>query len=84
MIKPLKDRIVVKLFEEEEKTKGGLFLPDTMKEKQNKGTVIVIGKDVVEIKVDDNVIFGKHTGVEITYEGYDYLLMRESDVFAIL
>lgn len=84
MIKPLKDRIVVKLFEEEEKTKGGLFLPDTMKEKQNKGTVIVIGKDVVEIKVDDNVIFGKYTGVEITYEGYDYLLMRESDVFAIL
>lgn len=88
MIKPLANRILVKPFEEEEKTKGGLFLPDVIKEKQYKGEVVATGEGLKDepmtIKVGDKVLYGKHTGVEITHDGCDYLLMRETDVFAII
>ena len=92
-ISPLADRIVVKPAEAEEKTKGGLFLPDTAKEKPVWGEVIAAGpgkttdegkKVPMEVKVGDKVLYGKYSGTEITIDGQEVLIMRESDVFAIM
>ena len=92
-IKPLSDRIVVKPAEAEEKTKGGIILPDTAKEKPVEGTVVAAGPGKksddgklveMEIKVGDKVLYGKYSGTEITIEGEEYLIMRESDIFAIV
>lgn len=92
-IHPLSDRIVVKPAEAEEKTKGGLYLPDTAKEKPVWGEVIAVGpgkttdegkKVPMEVKVGDKVLYGKYSGTEVSVEGEDYLIMRESDIFAIL
>ena len=92
-INPLADRIVVKPAEAEEKTKGGLFLPDTAKEKPVWGEVIAAGpgkttddgkKVPMEVKVGDKVLYGKYSGTEITIDGQEVLIMRESDVFAIM
>ena len=93
-IKPLADRIVVKPLEAEEKTKGGIVLPDTAKEKPQEGKVIAVGKGKVsddgkaiplEVKAGDRILYGKYSGTEITTkEGEEYLIMKEEDVFAIV
>ena len=92
-IHPLADRIVVKPAEAEEKTKGGLFLPDTAKEKPVWGEVIAAGpgkttddgkKLPMEVKVGDKVLYGKYSGTEVTVDGQEVLIMRESDIFAIM
>ena len=92
-LKPLADRVIVKPLEAEEKTKGGIILPDTAKEKPIEGTVIAVGPGKVsedgktvkpEVKVGDKVLYGKYSGTEVTVEGEEYLIMRESDIFAIV
>ena len=92
-IQPLGDRIVVKPLEAEEKTKGGIVLPDTAKEKPQEGKVIAVGKGKIsdgkvialEVKVGDRVLYGKYSGTEInTKEGEELLIMREEDVFAVV
>lgn len=92
-LKPLGDRVIVKPMEAEEKTKGGIILPDTAKEKPIEGTVVAAGPGKVsddgkaikmEVKVGDKVLYGKYSGTEVTVEGEEYLIMRESDIFAII
>ena len=92
-IKPLADRIVIQAMEAEETTKGGIILPDTAKEKPVEGTIVAAGpgkvtddgkKIELEVKVGDKVLYGKYSGTEITVDGEEYLIMRESDVFAIV
>jgi chaperonin GroES len=87
-IKPLADRVIVKPAAAEEKTKGGIIIPDTAKEKPQKGTVVAAGPgkkdEPVTVKVGDDVLYGKYSGTEITVEGEDYLIMRESDILAIV
>ena len=92
-IKPLADRIVIKPSPAEEKSRGGIILPDTAKEKPVVGEVVAIGpgkgtddgKTVKpEVKVGDKVLYGKYSGTEVTIEGEEYLIMREADVFAIV
>ncbi len=93
-IKPLGDRIVVKPLEAESKTKGGIVLPDTAKEKPQEGKVVAVGKGKVlengtvqtpEVKVGDKVLYGKYSGNEITTkEGEELLIMREEDILAII
>jgi len=93
-IKPLGDRVVVKALEAESKTKGGIVLPDTAKEKPQEGKVVAVGKGKVlengsiqapEVKVGDKVLYGKYSGNEITTkEGEELLIMREEDILAII
>jgi chaperonin GroES len=92
-LKPLADRVVVKPAPAEEKSKGGLILPDTAKEKPVVGEVVAVGpgkisddgkKIVPEVKVGDKVLYGKYSGTEVTIEGEEYLIMREADIFAIV
>ncbi len=92
-IKPLGDRVVIKPAEAEEKTKGGIILPDTAKEKPVVGEVVAVGpgkvaddgtKIVMEVKVGDKVLYGKYSGTEVTIEGDEYLIMREADIFAVV
>lgn len=92
-LKPLADRIVIQAMEAEETTKGGIILPDTAKEKPVEGTIVAAGpgkisedgkKMEMEVKVGDKVLYGKYSGTEVTVEGVEYLIMRESDVFAIV
>ncbi len=91
-IKPLGDRIVIKVLEKEEKTKGGIVLPDTAKEKPQKGEVLAVGsgeiiegkKVPLEVKVGDKIIFSKYAGTEVKLDDEEYLILRQSDVLAIL
>ena len=93
-IKPLGDRVVIKPLEAEAKTKGGIVLPDTAKEKPQEGKVIAVGKGKVldsgavqalEVKVGDKVLYGKYSGNEITTkEGEELLIMREDDILAVI
>ncbi|MFZ2324606.1 MAG: co-chaperone GroES [Ignavibacteriaceae bacterium] len=92
-LKPLGDRVVVKPALAEEKTAGGIILPDTAKEKPVEGTIVAAGPGKVaddgkvikmEVKVGDKVLYGKYSGTEVTINGEEYLIMRESDVFGIL
>mgnify|MGYP001325805445 CR=1 FL=1 len=87
-IKPLADRVLVEPKEAEEKTASGIYIPDTAKEKPQRGTVIAVGpgtKDItMEVKVGDEVLYGKYSGTEITVEDNDYLIMKQSDIFAVL
>jgi chaperonin GroES len=92
-LNPLADRVVVKAAEAEEKTKGGIILPDTAKEKPVEGTVVAAGPGKISdngelmkmtIKVGDKVLYGKYSGTEVTIDGEEYLIMRESDIFAII
>ena len=92
-IKPLGDRIVVKPMEAEETTKGGIILPDTAKEKPVEGTIVAAGPGrksddgkivEMEVKVGEKILYGKYSGTEITIGGEEYLIMRESDIFAIV
>lgn len=90
---PLADRVIIKPSEAEETTKGGIILPDTAKEKPIEGTVVAAGPGKVTddgktvkmgVKVGDKVLYGKYSGTEITVEGEELLIMRESDIFAIV
>lgn len=92
-IKPLADRVVVKAKEAEQKTASGIILPDTAKEKPQMGEIIAVGTGKVSdtgttikmcVKVGDKVLYGKYSGTEITYENDEYLIMKESDILAIL
>ena len=92
-VKPLSDRIIIKPAPAEEKTKGGIILPDTAKEKPVIGEVVAVGPGrksddgklvPMEIKVGDKVLYGKYSGTEVTIDGQEYLIMRESDIFAIV
>ena len=92
-VRPLKDRIIVKRLEEEEKTKGGIIIPDSAKEKPIEGKVIAVGdgkinkdgkKIPLEIKKGDRVLFAKYGGTEIKMEGEEHLMMKEEDVLAII
>lgn len=87
-IKPLHDRVVIKTAKAEQKTAGGIIIPDTAKEKPQKGTVVAVGTgkkdEPITVKVGDTVLYGKYSGTEITVEGEELIIMRESDIFAIV
>jgi chaperonin GroES len=92
-IRPLQDRIIVKRLEEEEKTAGGIIIPDAAKEKPMQGEVMAAGKGKVnengkvnplDVKVGDKILFGKYAGTEVKIDGEDYLIMREDDVLGVL
>lgn len=87
-IKPLADRVLVEPAAAELKTAGGIIIPDTAKEKPQKGTVVAVGKgkkdEPMTVKVGDQVLYGKYSGTEINVEGNDYLIMRESDILAVI
>lgn len=87
-IKPLADRVVVEPAKAEEKTASGIIIPDTAKEKPQRGTVVAVGAgkpdEPMTVKVGDAVLYGKYSGTEISLEGTDYLIMREADLFAIV
>ncbi|KXH78542.1 co-chaperone GroES [Sporosarcina sp. HYO08] len=93
MLKPLGDRIVIELIEAEEKTSSGIVLPDSAKEKPQEGKVVAAGTGRVlengqrvelEVKEGDHIIFSKYAGTEVKYEGNEYLILRESDILAII
>ncbi len=87
-IKPLADRVLVQPSDADQTTSGGIIIPDTAKEKPQKGTVVAVGPgkpdEPMTVKAGDTVLYGKYAGTELNVEGGDYLIMRESDVFAIL
>lgn len=87
-IKPLADRVLVEPAPAEEKTAGGIIIPDTAKEKPQKGTVVAVGTgkkdEPLTVKAGDVVLYGKYAGTELNVEGADYLMMRESDILAIV
>jgi chaperonin GroES len=93
MIKPLGDRVLIEASAKEEKTASGIVLPDTAKEKPQEGTVVAVGSGAVnkdgvrvapEVKVGDRVLFSKYAGTEVKYDGKEYLIMKESDIHAII
>ncbi len=92
MIKPLGDRVVIELVEQEEKTASGIVLPDSAQEKPQEGKVVAVGsgaivdgkKVALEVKENDHIIFSKFAGTEVKYEGKEYLILRESDILAIV
>jgi chaperonin GroES len=92
-LRPLQDRIIVKRVEEESKTAGGLFIPETAKEKPQRGQIVAVGNGKktedgkvlpLDVKVGDVVLFGKYAGTEIKVDGDDYLMMREDDILAVV
>ena len=92
-IRPLQDRVIVKRLEEEEKTKGGIIIPDTAKEKPQEGKVIAVGKGKMteegkliplDVKVGDKILFGKYSGTEVKIEGEERLIMREEDILGVI
>jgi len=93
VIKPLGDRVVIEIVETEEKTASGIVLPDTAKEKPQEGKVVAVGKGRVldngqrvapEVEVGDRIIFSKYAGTEVKYDGKEYLILRESDILAVI
>ncbi len=87
-VKPLADRVLIEPAAAEEKTAGGIIIPDTAKEKPQKGKVIAVGNgkkdEPITVKQGDTVLYGKYSGTEINIDGNDYLIMRESDIYAII
>ncbi len=87
-IKPLADRVLVEPAEAEEKTASGLYIPDTAKEKPQRGKVVAVGSgkkdEPMELKVGDVVLYGKYAGTELNVDGKDYMMMRQSDILAIV
>ena len=87
-ITPLHDRVIVKPAPAEEKTAGGIIIPDTAKEKPQRGTVIAAGPgkkdEPMTVKNGDTILYGKYAGTEVSFEGEDYLIMRESDILAVI
>ncbi|MCH1627454.1 co-chaperone GroES [Fredinandcohnia quinoae] len=93
MLRPLGDRVVIELVESEEKTASGIVLPDSAKEKPQEGKVVAVGtgrvldsgeKVALEVTVGDRIIFSKYAGTEVKYEGTEYLVLRESDILAVI
>jgi chaperonin GroES len=91
--RPLQDRVIVKRLEEEEKTKGGIIIPDTAKEKPQEGKVIAVGKGKMtedgkliplDVKAGDRILFGKYSGTEVKIEGEEHLIMREEDILGVI
>ena len=91
--RPLQDRVVVRRVEQEEKTKGGIIIPDTAKEKPSEGEIIGVGPGgrdengkliPIDLKTGDRVLFGKWSGTEVKIDGVDYLIMKESDIMGVL
>jgi chaperonin GroES len=92
-IRPLQDRVIVKRIAEEEKTKGGIFIPDTAKEKPQQGKIIAVGKGKanddgkitpLDVKIGDKILFAKYSGSEIKLDGEEHLIMREEDILGVL
>ncbi|MBM4184272.1 MAG: co-chaperone GroES [Gemmatimonadetes bacterium] len=92
-VKPLADRVVVKPLEEAEQMRGGLYIPDTAKEKPSQGEIVAVGPGKVsddgervapEVEVGDRVLYGKYSGTDVTLDGVEYLILRESDILAII
>jgi chaperonin GroES len=92
-LRPLQDRIIVKRLEEESKTAGGIFIPETAKEKPQKGEVVAVGNGKktedgkiipIDVKTGDKVLFGKYAGTEIKVDGEEFLIMREDDILGIM
>lgn len=92
-IRPLHDRVIVERIKEEEKTKGGIIIPDSAKEKPQEGKVIAVGagkilengnKVALDVKVGDKILFGKYAGTEIKIEGDEFLMMREDDILGVI
>jgi chaperonin GroES len=92
-VRPLHDRVIVQRLEEEEKTKGGIIIPDSAKEKPQEGKVIAVGtgkvlengtKLALDVKVGDKILFGKYSGTEIKIEGEEFLMMREEDILGVI
>jgi chaperonin GroES len=92
-IRPLQDRVIVERIEEEEKTKGGIIIPDTAKEKPQEGKIIAVGKGKVtdegkvlplSVKAGDKILFGKYSGTEVKLNGDEYLIMREDDILGVV
>jgi len=92
-VRPLHDRILVERIDEEEKTPGGIIIPDTAKEKPSQGKVVAVGNGKktedgkvipLDVKVGDKILFGKYAGTEIKIEGKEYLIMREDEIFAVI
>lgn len=92
-VKPLADRVIVRPIDPSEKKQGGIIIPDTAKEKPQEGEIVAVGpgkfsdsgtKVAMEVKKGDKILYGKYSGSEVTIDGTDYLIMRESDVLAIL
>ncbi len=92
-VRPLHDRILVKRTAEEERTAGGLFIPDTAKEKPQRGEIVACGKGRVtedgkvlplEVKAGDKILFGKYAGTELKLDGHEYLMMREEDILGVI
>jgi chaperonin GroES len=87
-VKPIADRVLVEPSAAEEKTAGGLYIPDTAKEKPQRGKIVAVGNgkkdEPMTVKTGDHVLYGKYAGTEVTIDGKDYLIMRESDLFAIV
>jgi len=87
-IKPLADRVLVEPMQAEEKTASGIIIPDTAKEKPQKGTVVAVGpgtsEEKMEVKKGDVVLYGKYSGTEITMDGNDYLIMKQADILAVI
>lgn len=93
MLKPLGDRVVIRVLEQEEKTASGIFLPDTAKEKPSQGEVVAVGpgkiqddgkRVALDVKVGDKIIFSKYAGTEVKFEGTKYLIVSERDILAII
>jgi chaperonin GroES len=92
VLKPLEDRVVVKVIEEEQRTQGGIVLPDTAKEKPQEGEVVAVGpgrlldngtRVAPSVKVGDRVVFAKYSGTEVKVDGQEYLILRETDILAV-
>lgn len=92
-VKPLADRVVVKPLDEEEQMRGGLYIPDTAKEKPSQGTVVAVGPGKIsddgtrlemDVSTGDKVLYGKYSGTDVTLEGEEYLILRETDILAIV
>ena len=87
-LKPLADRVLIEPKEAETKTASGIFIPDTAREKPQQGKVVAVGPGIkdekMEVKVGDLVLYGKYSGTEITVDGKDYMIMKQSDIFAIV
>ncbi len=92
-VRPLQDRVIVKRLDEEQKTKGGIIIPDTAKEKPMEGEVVAVGKGKVaengtllklDVKVGNRVLFGKYSGTEVKIDGVEHLIMREDDILGVI
>ena len=92
-IRPLHDRVIVQRIENDEKTKGGLYIPDTAKEKPIEGTVLAVGNGKIledgsvrklEVKEGDRILFGKYSGTEVKLDGQDHLILREDDILGVI